>query len=446
MRSLRSPLRAVTTSAALVIAVVSGVLAACSSSSDGASPPPASTTGDASVDDAVTSQVPTGDPSDVPIDGVTHDEVVLFNEGDALFDLHLREADGLGPLYTQTSCGACHEGAARGPGLVQKMAVVEADGVTPAPAPDQSSKLPYGATVHPLLAAGAKTPITPPPNDPSIKVSIRIGPPLLGRGYMEAILDSEIERVAAEQASRSDGIHGRVNRVTYASEENPDKRFHQHKKGDNVIGRFGLKARIATLDDFVADAFQGDMGITSPLRPSEIANPDNLTDDIKPGVDVGIDSVNKRALYIRYIAIPRRPAASDPAAIRGRTLFDQAKCQVCHTPSMKTRPDYPIALLSNIDAPIFADLLLHDMGTALADGTPSGTDGDGSATSRTWRTSPLIGLRFLRTYLHDGRAKTIHDAILMHDGPGSEASESAKAYASMNGADQQSLLAYVSAL
>src|SRR5262249_7128579 len=117
----------------------------------------------------------TGDPFDVPIDGVTHEQVLSFYEGDELFGLALRDYDGLGPLYTRTSCGACHSDATRGPGLVQKMSVVEADGVTASP--DQS-KLPYGNTVHPLMTAGATTPIVPPVGDSSIKVTTRIGPPV----------------------------------------------------------------------------------------------------------------------------------------------------------------------------------------------------------------------------------------------------------------------------
>src|SRR5262249_37592789 len=144
-----------------------------------------------------------------------------------------------------------------------------------------------------------------PPSNPSVRVTIRVGPPILGRGYIEAVLDSEIQRVAAEQAQLPD-IHGRVNHVVYQSEANPDPTYNAHQKGDVVIGRFGLKARIATLDEFTADALQGDMGITSPLRPTEFPNPDGLTDDAKPGIDVDADSVNRRATYIRLTAIPKR--------------------------------------------------------------------------------------------------------------------------------------------
>src|SRR6185436_9859234 len=101
-------------------------------------------------------------------------------DGDALFDLPFRPADGLGPLYIRTACSSCHAEGLRGPGLVQKMVVVEADGFTPAA--DQGA-LAYGHTVRQGMAAGARTPITPPALA-GVKVSIRFGPPVLGRGYV----------------------------------------------------------------------------------------------------------------------------------------------------------------------------------------------------------------------------------------------------------------------
>src|SRR5207244_542272 len=95
------------------------------------------------------------------------------------------------------------------------------------------------------------------------------------------------------------------------------ERYHTHVKGDEVYGRFGLKARVATLDDFTADAFQGDMGITSPLRPTEFKNPDNLTDDGKPGVDVSIESIRSRATYLRLLAIPARERYKRRSSLTG---------------------------------------------------------------------------------------------------------------------------------
>lgn len=370
------------------------------------------------------------DPVDTPLHGASQDEVTRFHDGDAVFELPRRDADGLGPLYIRHACADCHQAGVRGPGLVQKMSVVQADGVTAA---EDQSMLAYGHTVRPYVTAGAKTPILPP-DDKAVKLSVRVGPPVIGRGYMEAVADSEIERMEAEQKGRDDGIHGRVNRVTYQSQENPDKTFASHTFGEkNLIGRFGLKARVATLDDFTADAFQGDMGITSPMRPTEPANPDGLTDDDKAGVDVSIDDVNLAAFYMRLLEIPRREA--DPA---GEALFVAARCSVCHAPSLKTRDDYPISLLAGIDAPVFTDFLLHDLGPDLADGM---TDGD--ARGAEWRTAPLLGLRHSRTYLHDGRATSVEQAILLHAG---EAADSVQRFQALGQADRDTLVRFVEGL
>jgi CxxC motif-containing protein (DUF1111 family) len=368
--------------------------------------------------------------SDVPIDGLSADDIARFDDGDARFDLPFRPADGLGPLFIRSACSACHAEGSRGPGLVQKFALVEADDVTPAA--DQSA-LSWGHTVRQGLAAGATTAITPPAM-PGIKRSIRIGPPVLGRGYLEAVDDAELVRLEAEQAARGDAIHGVINHAPYASQPGGAPGFGGFATGDLVIGKLGLKSRIATLDDFTADAFQGDMGLTTPMRPAELANPDGLGDDLRPGVDLAQDRVDRIAFYLRRIAIPRRVGLTE----RGAALFAQVACAACHVPSLRTRSDYPIAQLAGIDAPIYSDLLLHDMGAALADGLT-----DGRATSPAWRTAPLIGLRFQASYLHDGRAHSATEAVLAHDG---EARGARDAFQALSPDDQRSLIEYVEAL
>jgi len=376
--------------------------------------------------------------SDVPIDGLGRDDVARFDDGDALFDLPFRPADGLGPLFIRSSCSACHAEGSRGPGLVQKLAIVEADGVTPAA--DQSA-LPWGHTVREGMAAGATTPITAP-NRPDVKRTIRLGPPVFGRGYIEAVDDAELARLEAEQAARGDAIHGRRNHAVYASLPHNDPTSGAAsgatsgglQTGQAVIGRLGLKARIATIDDFTADAFQGDMGLTTPMRPAELANPDGLADDLRPGVDLAQDHIDRIAFYLRRIAIPRRVGLTE----RGAALFAEVQCAACHVPALRTRADYPIAQLAGIDAPIYSDLLLHDMGAALADGVT-----EGSATSPAWRTAPLIGLRFAATYLHDGRAATVTDAVLAHDG---EAAASRTTFQALSPDDRRLLIDFVSAL
>ena len=302
---------------------------------------------------------------DLPLRAATADERATFFDGDGAFGLPFRAPDGLGPLYIRTNCESCHAEGVRGPGTVQKMAIVGADGVTPAA--DQS-QLPYGHTVRPLMAADATMPLLPPasgwPADAGLKVTIRMPASVLGRGYMEAVDDLEIERIEREQAGRTDAIHGRINRVTYQSEPNPDATFNPHQRGQTgLIGRFGLKARIATLDEFAADAFQGDMGVTSVMRPTEAPNPQGLADDAKPGLDVDIHTLNLVARYMRFIEIPTRNPAV--ATTRARDVFEQVGCATCHVPTLRTRADYPIAHLAGIDAPIYSDLLVQNMGADL---------------------------------------------------------------------------------
>lgn len=372
-------------------------------------------------------------PSDLPIAGISTQLLTAFNDGDRLFDVPFFETDGLGPAYIRSSCGSCHNGAGRGPGVVQKMAIVLDDGVTPG---DQSL-LPYGPSVRAQLAGGGVTAVLPPSN-PHVKLTMRAAPQVLGRGYLEAIDDAEIRRVAAEQAARGDAIHGQLNLVAYQSEANPDTRFHHYQPGQTgLIGRFGLKARIATLDDFVADALQGDMSMTSALRPNELPNPDGLKDDRKPGPDLDADTVNTITDYVRLLAIPTRPPA-DPEAVK---LFADVGCAACHVPSLKTRADYPFPALAGIDAPVFTDLLLHDMGAARADGLV-----DGQASSRQWRTPPLIALGLMRSYMHDGRATTIADAIELHGADGSEAQETVARFHALSSKQQKKLIDYVSHL
>jgi CxxC motif-containing protein (DUF1111 family) len=368
--------------------------------------------------------------SDVPIDGLSSEDVAKFNDGDALFDLPFRPADGLGPLYIRTACSSCHAEGSRGPGLVQKMVIVEADGTTPAA--DQTA-LAYGHTVRPGMAAGATLPIAPPATA-GLKLSVRVGPPVLGRGYVEAVDEAELVRLEAAQATRNDGIHGKIGRAPFASLPNPDPRFGTFQQGEVVVGRLGLKSRIATLDDFTADAFQGDMGLTTPMRPTELANPEGLLDDRRTGIDLDLDHVDEIAFYLRRIAIPRRVGLTE----QGAALFEQAACAACHVPALRTRASYPIAQLAGIDAPIYSDLLLHDMGAALADGMT-----DGGASPLGWRTTPLIGVRFQTTYLHDGRAHSVEEAVLAHDG---EARVSALAFQALPEADQRALIEFVEAL
>lgn len=369
------------------------------------------------------------DPTDAPIAELDPKWRARFTAGDAVFERVYRESQGLGPLYVRTACAACHADDAKGPGFVTKMAAT----------PDAAALLQWGDTARPYTAAGASTPIAPP-DDPRVTVSRRMGPAVFGRGYLEAIDDAEILRVEREQAELVGPIRGVANRVAWHAEIASDGRFHDYAAGDTgLIGRFGLKAGVATLDDFAAAAFLGDMSITSPLRPNELPNPDGVTDDMHAGVDIVADDVNLAADYVRLLELPLRPDVDD--GDDGAALFEEIGCATCHVPTLHTRADWPIAALADIDAPIYSDLLLHDMGAQLADGVT-----DGLAGPQQWRTAPLIGLRHLRAYLHDGRAETIEDAILAHGTTDSEAAEVTRAFLELDDDDRDALLAFVEAL
>jgi CxxC motif-containing protein (DUF1111 family) len=374
------------------------------------------------------------DVSDLALRDLPDAWAAQFRRGDAVFELPFRDNQGLGPVYIRQSCNSCHAADSRGPGAVRKMVLVAADGHTPA---DDQSPLGYGHTVRPLMAAGAAQAITVPEGRTDVLVTKREPPPVFARGYVEAVEDSEIERVAMEQAERGI-VSGEINWVEWASEPNPDTQFHAYQRGDRIIGRFGLKARIATLDEFAADAFQGDMGITSVLRPIELPNPASEDDEL-PGIDIEIEKLNAVADYMRVLRIPKRTADTEDA--HAKKLFEQTGCAECHVPALHTRADYPIAQLADIDAPIYSDLLVHDMGSDFADGLR-----EYEADSSEWKTPPLLGLRHMQRYLHDGRAETIEQAIEMHGGPESEALPAAQAFGALSASDRAALLKFVSAL
>jgi CxxC motif-containing protein (DUF1111 family) len=349
----------------------------------------------------------------LPLSTLSADELERFKQGDALFEATIRESDGLGPLYVRDACAACHAGDGRGPGLVTK--AVPLDMTTPLP----SALLPFGPTERPYISAGAKIPLLAP-QDASLRVVSRLPPAVFGRGYLEAIADADIERLAQTAARRQGSARGRINRLK-----------------DGRIGRFGIKARVASLRDFAAEALNGDMGVTSPLRPEEPAGPEGLRDDDKPGIDFTLEQVELLGDYVRSLQLPERQMAD----AQGRALFESTLCAQCHVPSFTTDADFALKSLSGVKAEVYTDLLLHDMGSALADGVSE--DGAGP---REFRTAPLIGLRFLPRLLHDGRAHSVEAAILAHGEGDSEARDSVASFRALSPGQRSALLKFVELL
>ena len=184
------------------------------------------------------------DPSNNPLRDLAPELQRTFDKGDADFEARFFPAQGLGPLYIRTACASCHAGDGKGPGFVTKMVVLDDDG---APVP---ASLPFGGTVRPFFEAPATRGIAPPDVE-GVFLSTRMGPSVFGRGYLEAIAESELERVAAEQAAAGDGVTGRVHRVTYNSKPKSDATFNDHVEGQTgLVGRFGgLEISLYTEED-----------------------------------------------------------------------------------------------------------------------------------------------------------------------------------------------------
>ena len=279
-------------------------------------------------------------------------------------------------------------------------------------------------------------------------VSARIPRPVFGLGLLEAVPAESILGLADPDDANGDGISGRPNFVTDAA------------TGQQVLGRFGWKAGTPSLREQAALAFDNDLGITSPLYPkhrcgeNQTACLSSVTDAAPQLSDTDLDHVQS---YLRGLSVPPRRNYEDPAAITGKALFSGIGCVKCHVENLLTSSTYEVPELRGLDIQPFTDLLLHDMGPGLADDAPLE---EGSATGQEWRTCPLWGngtgtaVMYPATdafdpnghpppggvYLHDGRARSITEAILWHGG---EAQSARDLFVSMSADQRAALLAFV---
>lgn len=273
------------------------------------------------------------------------------------------------------------------------------------------------------------------PLDERVLVSPRVPTPVFGLGLLEAVPEEAILALADPDDSDGDGVSGRPNRVRSA------------RAGRSVLGRFGWKASQPTVEQQIARAFSEDLGLTSLLYPEGTCTARQEECRAIPASgepEISDHELKRTALYIRLLAVPARRDWTDPAVLRGKALFAQTGCATCHHPAFKTGevPDLPE--LSGQALRPFTDLLLHDMGDDLADGRP-----DGEATGREWRTPPLWGLGLLEAVnrqvrlLHDGRARSVEEAILWHGG---EAAGSRDRFKKLDAADREALLRFLRSL
>jgi CxxC motif-containing protein (DUF1111 family) len=280
------------------------------------------------------------------------------------------------------------------------------------------------------------------PFDPELMTSIRVAPPMIGLGLLEAIHEGDIYALEDPDDKNGDGISGRAHRVRHPV------------TGEIVLGRFGWKAAVPTITLQTAEAFLNDMGISTPLRPMAHGDCTPMQQDCRAmphGVQPELGDTEAPdpilalvSFYSSNLAVPARRHVDVPDVLRGKALFHESGCAACHHPNYVTRrdaeqPEHRFQLIWP-----YTDLLLHDMGEGLADNRP-----DGQASGREWRTPPLWGIGLTKVvsghtqFLHDGRARSLLEAILWHGG---EAETAKSRVAAMTPQDRAALIAFLESL
>lgn len=255
---------------------------------------------------------------------------------------------------------------------------------------------------------------------PQVQVSLRLPPPVFGLGLLEAVPEADILALADPEDANQDGISGRANQVWDVMQQT------------TALGRFGLKANQPNLLQQSAAAYVNDMGVTNPLFPE--------TDGSS---DIDQETLENAEYYVQTLSVPARTLMDDSQVQQGEKLFMAANCAGCHVQQLRTG-NHKVPVLANQVIHPYTDLLLHDMGEGLADHRS-----DFQATGTEWRTPPLWGIGLTQTvlpyssYLHDGRARTLEEAILWHSG---EAEASKEAFRNLSAADRTALIRFLRSL
>ena len=404
------------------------------------------------------------------IPGLEGYDAFMHDLGDALFGQTFVSAPapifpGLGPVYNNVSCISCHHNDGKGTptigaitsSLLTRISIAGTDEYGgPLAVPGYGAQLQDKATTGRAAEARVKIDYTEipftfadgevaslrrpaytmnnfyKPMPAGYMMSVRLAPPVFGLGLLDLIPEETLLSFADEYDTDGDGISGRPNYV------------HDPVSNRKVLGRFGLKANNPNLLVQVASAYHQDIGITSYVFPRESSYGQDQYDGLDDDVEIADSMLQATTFYVRTLAVPARRNVTDPVALKGEQLFNQLNCSGCHIPTVYTGVDVRLPVLSNQRIHPYTDLLLHDMGNDLGDGRP-----DYVATGNEWRTPPLWGVGlFAKTngtpyYLHDGRARTLTEAILWHGG---EAQRSKQAFVQLKKEDRDALLKFLQSL
>ncbi len=407
-----------------------------------------------------------------PLPALTSDELAFFQAGLAAFLEVEAVTNGLGPRFNLDSCGGCHVQPTTGgssPSVNPQIAVATKDGaknvvpsfITPS-GPVREARFRFKADrtrdggVHDLFTIAGRTDAAGCVlAQPDFKreaarknVIFRIPTPVFGAGLIEEIPDATIiAKLESERPRRAAmGIVGRPNR------QGPGRA--NTSSNDGSITRFGWKAQNKSLLIFAGEAYNVEMGITNELFQTERdetptclfnGTPENKTNFGAATVAEALSDITKFTAFMRFLA-PPEPAAETPSSARGRSVFAEIGCALCHTPSLTTGRSSSAAL-SEKPARLFSDLLLHRMGPRLADDIVQGVAGPDE-----FRTAPLWGLGQRIFLLHDGRTTDLVDAIAAHASRGdgrfrpSEANAVIARFRALGSAKKQDLVNFLRSL
>ena len=403
----------------------------------------------ASSCDALFSSLPADDFTfDAPLEDLSEAQLNVFIAGDEAFGETFTRQTGLGPIFNQASCVTCHPGDGRGDPSTNLVRF----GVGDASDSDQFDYL--EALGGPQLQDHAIDGYVAErlPEQPGLRTSTRGGPIVAGMGMIAAIpIETIIENQDPNDVN-GDGIRGTVNLIkppafAQIGADCACDTCVATSAGCRMVGRFGRKATAATLLQQTVAAYLNDMGITSEQLPDDVFNPlvGAGAGDNSPNPEVSASDVENVVFYLRTLRPPPRRNADSPTVVRGETVFSEIGCAACHIPTMQTRTSGTLEIFRNKAVNLYSDLLLHDLGPQLADGYP-----EESATGNQWRTTPLWGLGLVATqlggrgvYMHDGRAKSIRQAIELHGGESQAATD---AFNALDASARRDLLEFLDSL
>jgi len=360
---------------------------------------------------------------DGPIDGLTEAESLQFMKGDVAFnDDVFTTTNGLGPLFVATSCGSCHPGDGKGHPFttLTRFGQVDESGnaYLDLGGPQLQNKAIPGYYPETIPAGATSTQLTPPANT--------------GLGFIDAITDADILSWADPTDANSDGISGVANWIHM--KDYLEARPGSIEQNEKYVGRFGKKGAAYNLLHQTAGAYNQDIGIISTYEKV----------DPYSGLEADPEITDQKILdvvfYLKTLKAPL-PREQSNAILEGQEIFSTIGCDKCHRPQFTTGTS-PIQGLANKTIYPYTDLLLHDMGPDLDDGYT-----EGSAKTYEWRTPPLWGLGLSKNsqggqyfLLHDGRATSIEQAILLHGG---EASTIRENYQGLAESEKQKLVAFL---